>query len=197
MIKAAIIVAVALLLFVIARRLSAGEPSFVPEPPQPPQPDVPEDDHQSDAVHTARAPFPALAGADLPFPIPLPPVTRLADGRYNRPNILNYYFKKLDLVHGPADPKVFFDDFFLHYQDPSNDHALEMHYVVATPAGLQQELDADVSSSLYFEVPVIIVPKWDLTAILKTVVEEVIKGWGTPDDDAESAPVLPIDSQRP
>ncbi len=193
MFKVAIIVAVFALLFVIARRLSAGEPSYVPEPPPPPEPDYPKHDHHAAPAREARAPFPALAGADLPFPIPLPPVKRLPDGRYNRPKILNYYFSNLDLVHGPADPKSFFDDFFMHYQDPSNGATWEAHYVVATPAGLQQELETEASSSLFFEVPVIIVQKWDIAAILQTVLEEVIKSWGTPDQDSESAPEQPID----
>lgn len=82
----------------------------------------------------------------------------------------------------------------MHYQDPSNDATWEAHYVVATPAGLQQELDTETSSSLYFEVPVIIVPKWDLAAILKTVLEEVMKSWGTPSDEGVvSTPDQPID----
>src|SRR5882672_935973 len=41
---------------------------------------------------------PALVGTDLPFPIYLPPVEMDNDGRYSRPEFLNYYFEKIDLA---------------------------------------------------------------------------------------------------
>ena len=133
----------------------------------------------------------ALVGADLPFPIPLPPITQGKDGRYSRPNILNYFFSKIDLVDGPADPRVFCDDFFIEIQNPADGHAWTVQYAVATPSGLQQALEAEASSSLYFEDRVIIVARWDLTTILQTVTAEIIKHWG--DTDEEPASPTPLE----
>jgi hypothetical protein len=187
-VKIAIFVAVFLALLLLGRKLSSSETVIIPGPPDPPEPQPPEGRRTAPlALDPRDSPQPALTGADLPFPIPLPPVKRGKDGRYNRPNILNYFFKKIDLVQGPADARSFCDDFFIEIQNPADAKAWTLEYVVATPAGLQKEFDAEVSSSLYFENGVIIVPKWDLNAILQTVVEEILKHWGAADEEREDA----------
>ncbi len=180
MIKIAIFVAVAFLLFAIVRRLSAGEPSFVPEPPQPPEPDTaPEPDYpQNKIVRT-----PAAVGSDLPFPIPLPPITRSPDGLYNRPRILNYYFSNIDLVRGPADFRSFSDEFHLQLQSPVDSQTWTVTYLVATPEGLQKELDSHVPSALYLSSSTIVVSKWDLAAILKAIMKQIMGEWAHPDTD--------------
>src|SRR5258708_26932189 len=134
---------------------------------------------------------PAFTGADLPFPIPLPPVKRRKDGRYNRPNILNYFFKTVDLVQGPADPRSFCDDFFIEIQNPADGNAWTLQYVVGTPAGLQKELDTEASSSLYFENCVIIVPKWNLKTLLQPAIQEIVNHSAHSDQDPPRA--APID----
>ncbi len=192
-VKIAIFVAVFLALLLLARRLSSSETAIIPGPPEPPPPQ-PSDDGPRQAMlaidpNTPRRP--AFTGADLPFPIPLPPVKRRKDGRYNRPNILNYFFKTVDLVQGPADPRSFCDDFFIEIQNPADGNAWTLQYVVGTPAGLQKELDTEASSSLYFENGVIIVPKWELKAILQAAVEEILKHWG--DSDQEPRDAAPIE----
>ena len=187
-VKIAIFVAVFLALLFLGRKLSSSETVIIPRPPDPPKPQPPDDGLRAALTTDPNHPRqPALTGADLPFPIPLPPVKRGKDGRYNRPNILNYYFKTIDLAQGPADARSFCDDFFIELQNPADGNAWTLQYVVATPAGLQKELDTEASSSLYFDNGVIIVPKWELNGILQTVVEEILKHWGDADEEPEDA----------
>jgi hypothetical protein len=188
-VKIAIFVAVFLVLLFLGRRLSSSETVIIPGPPDPPEPHPPDDAPRKAALAVAPdSPHqPGLTGADLPFPIPLPPVQRGKDGRYSRPNILNYFFKTIDLVQGPADPRSFCDDFFIQIQNPADANAWTLQYIVATPAGLQKELEAEASTSLYFEDRLIIVPKWDLNGILQTAVEEILKHWGDADEEPKDA----------
>ena len=192
-VKIIIFVAVFLALLLLARRLSSSETGFIPDLPEPLTPQPPDGGQQESALAAGpNGPRPStLTGADLPFPIPLPAVKRGSDGRYNRPNILNYYFKVIDLVEGPPDPRSFCDDFFIEVQNPEDAHAWTMQYIVATPAGLQKELDAEASTSLYFEETVIIVPKWDRNLILRTAVDEILRHWGHADDEPRDA--VPIE----
>jgi len=131
-----------------------------------------------------RKPAPALVGRDLPFPIKLIPLTS-DDGKYNRPNFLNYYFGKTDLVKGPEDPSSFFDEFFLEAQDPATKHRWTYEYTVASPSGLQSVMSEERFASLYFDGPLVIVPRWDIEMILHTVTEEIIKHYGETDEPIE------------
>jgi hypothetical protein len=131
---------------------------------------------------TAQAP--ALIGAEIAFPIQLPPVKRREDGTYNRPEILNYYFRKTDLVRGPADPDSLFDELTIETLDPGNNLVLNYGYTVATGAGLRRAMEEDKLASLYLDaLPVIIVPSWDLALILETAVEEIMKSYGAQQND--------------
>jgi hypothetical protein len=108
-VKVIIFVAAFLLLLVLGRKLSAmGESSITPVAP------LPELAVVEPTVIAAPRPKrkePAVVGAELPFPIHVPPINRDEDGRYNRPEFLNYYFEERDLVRGPENPGSFYDDF--------------------------------------------------------------------------------------
>jgi len=149
----------------------------------------------SSDVHAASLPVPApqpgknpadgsddkqtpLIGAEMAFPIPIPPVERQADGHYNRPNILNYYFGKTDLVTGPADRTCFFDEFFVQAQDPDTRFEWTYDYTIATPSGMQKVLNEERFDSLFFEGRVVVVERWDMRVIMQTVMEEIIKSYG-------------------
>ena len=122
---------------------------------------------------------PAVIGAEIEFPIKVPPVEERPDGSYNRPNILNYYFAKTDLLHGPADSDGLFDTLFVQAQDPATRYRLEYRYTVATPTGLRRLLEQEKLASLYLDSdPVIIVQRWDLALILRTVMDEIMKSYG-------------------
>ena len=185
--KVVVFIGAFLLLLLAGRKLSAmGESSIADTAP----PDPPDD--PADSVSPTRR-TPALTGADLPFPVELPPVQRQPNGGYNRPRILNYYFGKIDLVQGPPDPRAFCDDFFITIQNPEDDHSWTVQYVAATPAGLQRELEADSSSALYLEARVVIVARWDVPLILQTVTEEIMKHWVEPDESLiQTTPIKDI-----
>ncbi|HYL92855.1 MAG TPA: hypothetical protein VEW69_06830 [Alphaproteobacteria bacterium] len=125
---------------------------------------------------------PAAVGADLPFPISLPELAQSPDGRYNRPRVLNYYFSKIDLVAGPTSAQAFCDEFFIELQNPTTGYTWRWVYTIATPQGLQREMDNERSSSLYLE-SVIVVPRWDMAGILTAVMDDVMKNYDAPTAD--------------
>ncbi len=121
---------------------------------------------------------PAAVGADLPFPLRLPDLELRNDHTYNRPEFLNYYFTKIDLIAGPPDPNSFCDEFFIETRDPKDRHPATYNYLVATPAGLQRQMQSEHLTTLYLDNETIIVAKWDLTLILDTAVQEIIQTYG-------------------
>ncbi len=129
-----------------------------------------------------------LTGAEVGFPFTLPPVTEDDKGRFNRPYYTNYYFGKTDLVRGPVDPRSFVDDLFLVSQDPGSEQAWETKYVVATPSGLQQLMNQEQYATLYLDDTVVIVSEWNLSVILRTVVDEDLKRFGAAGDEQQSSP---------
>jgi hypothetical protein len=126
----------------------------------------------------------ARTGAEMGFPFSLPPVKQDEQGKFNRPYYLNYYFRHLDLVDGPADPTCFCDHFFMVYQDPATKHTWEREYMVATPSGLRDVMQKERFESLYLDELTIIVREWNLSLILRTVLDEHLKSFGSEDDEA-------------
>jgi hypothetical protein len=179
-VKVIVFVVAFLLLLLLGRKLSAAEEVHASPLPQfpPLQPAVVARDEPEDP----QAKPPAVVGADLPFPIQLPALKMDDDGKYNRPEFLNYHFETIDLLQGPTDRKCFFDEFFVETRNPKDEHISYYKYLVATPAGLQRVMDEERQSGLYLEEQIIIVTQWDLTLIVNTAVQEIIKsyqGWQT------------------
>ena len=111
-----------LLLLLLGRKLSAmGESSITPVAPLP-EPVV--DEPVVIATPRSTGKEPAVVGADLPFPIHVPEIKRDADGRYNRPEFLNYYFEETDLVRGPENPARSTMIFILLARDIENNHTV-------------------------------------------------------------------------
>lgn len=173
-IKIVIFVAAFLLLLLLGRKLSAAAEAHPyqppPEPAQPAAASLAVEDESSGGPRR-----PAATGADLPFPVQLPVLAMDADGKYNRPEFLNYFFSTTDLVQGPSDPTAFIDDFFMETRNPEDDRVFIYKYVICTPAGLQRVLDKERLPSLYMEDDMIVVPRWNLPAILSAVTEEIMK----------------------
>lgn len=169
--KVIIFVAAFLLLLVLGRKLSAMGESRVPMLP----PDEPPPETTAANEEPAKRNKPVLVGADLPFPVNLPEIEQDADGRYNRPEFLNYYFGKTNIQSGPENPAAFLDEFFLQARDPENQHTFTYRYTVATPAGLQHAMDLERSPSLYLGSQVVIVPRWDVRLILEAVIEQILE----------------------
>jgi len=179
-IKIAIFLAVFGLLLVIGRMLSSSSEVHAAELPHPalqPGSAIATDDVGDDSPGQA-----SLTGADIEFPIHLPPIKRLGDGLYNRPIVRNYYFAKTDLARGPVDPASFCDEFFIELQDPESEHIWTYDYTVGTPAGLQQVMNAEKFDSLYLAGNVVVVARWDLRMILHTIMDEIMKSYGQAED---------------
>jgi hypothetical protein len=188
-VKIVIFLAVFGLLLVIGRMLAASSEVHASQLPRPQtQPgNVPATD---DAGNDERA-NPSAIGAEIDFPIQLPPVAKLGDGHYNRPLVRNYYFAKTDLLRGPADPTSFCDEFFIDLQDPESEHLWTYDYTVATPAGLQQVMNSEKFDSLYLAGNVVVVARWDLRMILHTVMDEIMKAYGQPERKLGAQEVAP------
>jgi hypothetical protein len=172
-VKVVIFVVAFLLLLLLGRKLSSFSESTMITPP--PGSDIAEPVPVAAARMAAKEP--AVVGADLPFPIHVPEIKRDGDGRYNRPEFLNYYFEEIDLVQGPENPASFYDDFYLLVRDIENSHTVLYKYFVATPAGLQKAMDDEHLPALYLEDQALIVPRWDVPLILDTVVKDIMKSY--------------------
>jgi hypothetical protein len=173
-VKIIIFLAAFALLLVLGRMLSSASEVHAAELPHPgalgSAPAIAEEGGDSEEQEGA-----ALTGAEIAFPIQIPPVTRMDDGRYNRPNFLNYYFSKTDLVRGPDDPTCFFDELTVEAQDPESEHIWNYVFTVATPSGLRRVMEEEKFASLYLDGSAVIVPRWDLPMVLHTVVDEIVK----------------------
>ena len=178
--KILVFVTVFLVFLAVARKFLPGKTTYNPaDRPPSSGPDLVASGYavpnQEDAGGSQRI----LVGADLPFPISLPPRQANPNGRYNRPVVLNYYFKKLDLVRGPDDPRSFCDEFFIQFEEPEMQAVWTNEYIVATPAGLQHLLESGGHDSLHFDGMLIVVPKWNVANLLKIIMAEVMDGYGT------------------
>ncbi|HLJ29711.1 MAG TPA: hypothetical protein VKY85_23590 [Candidatus Angelobacter sp.] len=174
--KLAIFLIFLIAFIVITRRMfSSGKPSYSSEYPPPSFPDA------RDGYGTSKQP--AAIGSELPFPVSLPPVQQLPNGRYNRPNVLNYYFSNLDLKAGPGNPRSFCDQLFVEFEAPETGAVWTSEYTVATPFGLQDLLDQS-GQNLGFEGTIVIVPRWDMAQILGTVLDDVMEKYADPDAKA-------------
>jgi hypothetical protein len=182
-IKVVIFVVAFLALLLLGRKLSAmGESSITPVAPLP---EPPVDEPVVIATSRSAGKEPAVVGVDLPFPIHVPDIKRDADGRYNRPDFLNYYFEETDLVRGPENPSSFYDEFYFEARDIENNHTVLYKYFVATPAGLQKAMDDEHLPALYLERHAIIVPRWDVPLILETAVKDIMKYYEEKKYDSE------------
>lgn len=178
-VKIVIFVAFFVLFLAIARNLFSGKSSYGPVDTSASNIGPAEPGSFPSVSTEERGNQPVLVGAELPFPVSLPPRQAYPNGKYNRPIVRNYYFKKLDLVHGPDDPRCFCDEFFIQFEEPEMESVWTNEYIVATPAGLQQMLDSGGHDSLHFDGMLIVVPKWNLADLLKIILDEVLEGYGT------------------
>ena len=192
-IKVVIFVVAFLLLLLLGRKLSAFSESSIATPVTPLPEPVADEPAVVAALRSTRK-EPAVVGADLPFPIHVPEITRDADGRYNRPEFLNYYFEKTDLVRGPENPVAFYDDFYVLVRDIENNHTAFYKYFVATPAGLQKAMDDEHLPALYLEEQALIVSRWDVPLILDKAVKDIMKSYTERKDDKD-AHALPGDDE--
>ena len=130
--------------------------------------------------HTGQCHAPVL---NLRFPFSLPPLKEDDKGKFNRPYYINYYFKHLDMEDGPADPTCFCDHLVMVFQDPPTKREWECPYLVATPSGLRELMQTENFESVYLDERTILVRQWDLSLILRTIIDEHLKDYGSQDDE--------------
>lgn len=211
--KVVIFIIAFLLLLVLGRMLSSRAEVMAHQMPPPPEPEPVPVPHQItyDFAKDARAHAQyepnwnnlrnspesgtsrklARTGAEIGLPFSIPPVKQDNKGKFNRPYYLNYYFKHLDLADGPADPTTFFDHFYVVYQDPATKHEWETTYLVATPNGFRQFMQQENFESLYLDERTVIVRDWNLSLILRTILDEHIKAFGSEDGNEPAQPEPP------
>jgi hypothetical protein len=172
-VKIIVFVAAFLLLLLLGKKLSSGGDSYAATlPPDAFRPEPAAVEEEDEPLNKST-----LVGADLPFPVSLPAIERDPDGKYNRPEFLNYYFDNIDLRSGPEDPESFCDDFFVEIRDIEHNHPMLYRFLVATPPGLQKALAKERPPALYIEAQTIIVSRWDLPMILNVAVREIMKSY--------------------
>jgi hypothetical protein len=161
---------------VLTRKLFSSErPTYSEGFPPPPYPDRP-DEYRSEEL-------PAVTGAELPFPVSLPPLQLGPDGKYNRPKILNYYFSEIDLVRGPENRTSFCDELLIQFEAAETGQTWTNRYVVATPAGLEDQIRRD-HNSLFIDDCVVVVSEWNLAEILRTIMDDVMEHYQSSDRDS-------------
>ena len=172
--KVVIFIAVFGLFLLIVKKLFNSE---IPNPAHVPPTRYPEPSQSSDE----KAGQTVLTGSEIPFPISVPQRVQREDGTWNRPEVRNYFFAKTDLVHGPEDRQTFCDELTIQFEIPEEHQRWFAQYNVATPAGLDKFLATQKSGAVMMDHTVILVPRWDLGAILQAIMDDTMETWSLPD----------------
>ena len=149
---------------IVARLLSSGDQSY------PVQSDLTSTEKSGEEVARSNS----STGAEIPFPATVAPVEYLGGGKYSRPILRNYYFKKIDLIRGPENPTAFFDELRLRLEHPDTGYQWTMQYTVASPAGIETVFRTENFDSLLLNGKVLLVRRWNLAQILKDVMDDII-----------------------
>src|SRR5262249_25686397 len=80
----------------------------------------------------------------------------------------SYHFAHTDLVRGPADPRDFYDEFFLEMEDAADGHRFSEQFTVATPAGLARLMREEGVAHLFPE-NLLLISNFNLGEILTAV----------------------------
>jgi hypothetical protein len=166
--KLLIFLAVFVGFLIVARLLSSGDQSY------PIQSDLRPVGEQHSGSMQQPVSYTTVTGAEVPFPVEVPPIEYLGEGKYSRPILRNYYFTKIDLVRGPENPTAFFDELRLRLEHPDTGYQWTMHYIIATPSGIDALLQSENLDSLLLNGKVLLVSRWNLAQILKDVMDDVI-----------------------
>jgi len=95
------------------------------------------------------------------------------DPELGRLRIAKFFFKKLDAVPGPPDPRVFADDLYVELYDPDTGHEWWQSYFVASPQGLDRIL-RNKSWDYLYAPEMIVVPRYNLEGIRRAVVSRIV-----------------------
>ena len=159
-----ILIAIGALIFYLGRSTSEGPAPNADHALPPPEPEVPYGEFEE-----PPAKRPAIVGKELPFPFESE-LEQLYNAGTFKADLLNYYFKQIDLVDGPPDPYNFLDEFSAEFENRDDGHKWTSTYTIATPQGLSNLL-AKENYRYVLGDGMIIVPRYDLAAILRAVID--------------------------
>jgi len=164
--KVALVIACAFALFALSRSLSRHAEhnqttSSLLASPEPP-------------FKRAPAVTPKV-GRELPFPFDVSVLEAELLAKYGpdffRPKILNYYFGHMDIETGPTDTADFYDEFYIEFENPTEDYRWTTSYWVTTPAGLARQMDEEWTNAIW-GYGTLIVRRYDLETILRAILED-------------------------
>lgn len=139
--KIVVFIGVVLAAAAVARSFFGGnsrkDPFAPPTLPETPNP----------AEEEEEQPGVAAVGAELPFPSAAAAALRQVPAA-QRPKIVNYLFRTIDLVNGPADPTDFIDEFIVQTRNEDGSLSTDS-LVVATPAALERILREEKRHAIY------------------------------------------------
>ena len=158
--RLAIMVAAGAALFYVARSTSQPEPPLSPPFPQEPEP--------------VLGKQPAAVGSELPFPFDVREIEEQFPD-FERPNILNYYFRETDLEKGPPDADSFYDEFFIECETPETGARWTDSFFVTTPNGLKAVM-AEEHKKFIACNKTIVVTRYDLASVLRAVLTSYAEG---------------------
>jgi hypothetical protein len=164
--KVALVVACAFALFALSRWLSRH---------------VEHNQTTSSLLASSEPPFkraPAVmpkVGRELPFPFDVRVLEVELEAKYGpdffRPKILNYYFGHMDIETGPTDPADFYDEFYIEFENPTEDYRWTTSYWVTTPAGLARQMDEERTNAIW-GYGTLTVRRYNLETILRVILED-------------------------
>jgi hypothetical protein len=161
-----LIVGFALFVFFLSRGSStSASDAPMHDPDWRPDPLIPEEEPEELEIGE-----PSVVGREIPFPFDIRELEQKYGAEFKRPRILNYYFKATDLIEGPEDPEDFVDEFLVEFENPDDGHRWTSTNTVATPHGISR-IFAETADKFLYGDSMIIVPKYDLSAILRAVIE--------------------------
>jgi hypothetical protein len=128
--------------------------------------------HIQQNTETPITPYEPSWSADAPPPPIKPEPTFGPEPQLGPVHITKFYFPKFELGTGPEDAYSFYDELFVELYDAETGHRWTHSYGVATPQGLNEILNDKKWNYLYAN-GIIVVPKYDITAIREAVLARI------------------------
>jgi hypothetical protein len=174
-----VLVSVAALFFFLSRESSPSSDAPMHDPDWRPEELLPQDEEDDEPPAV-----PSVVGSEISLPQEIQQLEAEFTHQPSAPGLVNYYFKTIDLVEGPKDPENFSDEFSAVMRNAETNYQWTATYIVATPKAIE-EMIAQEKYRYVFGDGMIIVPKYDLAAILRAIFERHMDAEPNYDSEAE------------
>lgn len=167
--KALLIAAATIGLFLIAKRLGGGDSS------------TSSPEAHSDATHPyfeapeqaeSKAAEPAANDNSDQLDQQAEPVAEDDESRPKNIRITDWNFATFEVRDGPPDPTSFADDLTVNLYDRSSDHSWTQSYFVATPAGVEKMLQDKKWKSMFLP-PVLVLSRYDVAELRAAILDDL------------------------